>query len=253
MDIAGKHIAILVHNYFEQAEFEEPLRAIKDAGGEVTVISADKTLLQGLNHVEKGDKFEADLLLEQASTEDYDALVLPGGAVNADNLRVNETAQQWVVDFLDAGKPLAAICHAPWVLVSADAVEGRRLTSYHTLKDDILNAGGEWVNQPLVIDGNLITSRKPDDLPEFNQALIDMVGAQSSSAVQDAADTTPSESEATNETETRLRSLGYDRKRDQLSEADEEDILADTDDRDPDELHPSGVGPSPRDEQSDIY
>lgn len=251
MDIAGKHIAILVDNYFEQAEFEEPMSALKDAGADVTVIStsSDK-VLQGLNHIEKGDKFEADLLLGQASPGDYDALVLPGGVVNADNLRVVEGAQQWVLDFLDSGKPLAAICHAPWVLVSADAVEGRRLTSYHTLKDDILNAGGEWVNQPLVIDGNLITSRKPDDLPQFNEALIEMLNAQRTSAISDAADTIPAAGELTNEAETRLRALGYDRQRDQLSDADEEELMMDADERDPDELHPSSVGPR---EESDTY
>ncbi|MEJ0073394.1 MAG: type 1 glutamine amidotransferase domain-containing protein [Candidatus Saccharibacteria bacterium] len=175
MGAAGKHVAILVHNYFEQAEFEEPMNALKDAGVAVTVISADKKALRGMKHVELGDKFEADLLLDQASAEDYDALVLPGGAINADNLRVVETAQRWAVDFMDAGKPLAVICHAPWVLVSAGAAEGRRLTSYHTIRDDIVNAGGEWVNQPLVMDDSLITSRKPDDLPQFNEALISLL------------------------------------------------------------------------------
>ncbi|HVX56537.1 MAG TPA: type 1 glutamine amidotransferase domain-containing protein [Candidatus Saccharimonadales bacterium] len=250
-DISGKHIAILVHNYFEQAEFEEPLSALKNAGAEVTVISADEQKLRGLNHVERGDNFEADLLLDQASPEDYDALVLPGGAINADNLRVVETAKQWVLDFLEAGKPLAVICHAPWVLVSADAVEGRRLTSYHTIRDDIVNAGGEWVNQAVVIDDNLITSRQPDDLPQFNDALINMLSEQPSSAIQDAADTPPPANELTNEAETRLRSLGYDPARDQLEDEDEEEILEDDDITDPEQLHPSGV--APKGERGDTY
>lgn len=243
MDIAGKHVAILVHNYFEQAEFEEPLSALRDAGAEVTVISADGMKLKGMNHVEPGDRFEADLKLDQANPDDYDALVLPGGAINADHLRIVETAKQWALDFLDAGKPLAVICHAPWVLVSADAVEGHRLTSYHTIRDDIVNAGGEWVNQPLVIDGNLITSRKPEDLPLFNDALIKMLSGKSGSAIPDAADSTPPRSELTNEARTRLRALGYDEERDDLDDAGESDILEDEDMLDPDELHPSNVVP----------
>lgn len=242
MDVAGKHAAILVDNYFEQAEFEEPISALKDAGVEVTVIATGKQDLQAMQHVEMGDEFKADLLLKQANPGDYDAVVLPGGAVNADNLRTVEEARQFVMDFLDSGKPVAAICHAPWVLVSAGAVDGRRLTSYHTLQDDIVNAGGEWVNQPLVVDGNLITSRKPDDLPKFNEALIDMMGSQPGSAISDAADMSPPLAELTNEAENRLRSLGYDRRRDELEPEDAADILADEDLADPDELHPSSVG-----------
>lgn len=178
MDIAGKHIAILVHNYFEQSELEEPMRALKSAGAKVTIISAAKKELQALNHVEKGDIFEADLLVDKANPRDYDALVLPGGVVNADTLRVVEAAQRWALSFLDGGKPLAAICHAPWLLVSADAVEGKRHTSYYTLRDDIVNAGGEWVDQPVVVDDNLITSRRPDDLHDFSAALIKMLGTK---------------------------------------------------------------------------
>ncbi|HEX5744152.1 MAG TPA: type 1 glutamine amidotransferase domain-containing protein [Candidatus Saccharimonadales bacterium] len=185
MDISGKHIAVLVHDYFEQSEFEEPISALKDAGAEVTVIAASTNKsLTGMDHAKQGDTFQADLLLEQASSGDYDALVLPGGAINADHLRAVEAAKQWVGDFLDSGKPLAAICHAPWVLVSADAVEGRRLTSYHTIRDDITNAGGEWVNQPLVIDENLITSRGPDDLPQFNDAVIRMLSGRKEPAAR---------------------------------------------------------------------
>lgn len=246
MDISGKHVAILVHDYFEQAEFEEPLSALKDAGAEVTVISAANRSLHGLNHAEPGDSFQADLLLSQASSGDYDALVLPGGAINADHLRVSEPAKQWVLDFLDSGRPLAVICHAPWVLVSADAVEGRRLTSYHTIRDDIVNAGGEWVNRPLVVDGNLITSRNPEDLPRFDDAIIRMLAGQKESAITDPADSPPPADEFSSEARTRLRALGYDEDRDGLEDADEADILQDQDLSDPDEFHLSGVTPERR-------
>jgi len=178
MSIKGKRVAILVHNYFEQAEFEEPLQALKNAGATVSIISAtDSIELQAMKHVDKGTSFTADLLLKDAQPGDYDALVLPGGAINADHLRAVDAAREWVVEFLDSDKPLAVICHAPWVLVSADAVDGKRLTSYHTIKDDIVNAGGEWTNRPVVVDGNLITSRQPADLPQFNAALIEQLSA----------------------------------------------------------------------------
>lgn len=179
MDITGKHIAIVVHDYFEQSEFEEPLSALQDAGGEVTIISASGRHMQGMTHIDKADTFEADLLLQQASSDDYDALVIPGGVVNADNLRVDEAAQAWVRDFLESGRPLAVICHGPWLLISADVLDGRHLTSFHTLRDDIVNAGGDWMDEPVVIDDNLITSRKPDDLPKFNDALITELAQQS--------------------------------------------------------------------------
>lgn len=173
MNITSKHMAILVDDYFEQSEFEEPIDALEIAGAEVTVISAgDSTELQDMRHISFADKFTADLLLNDARIEDYDALVLPGGVINSDNLRMNEKAQSSVVDFMDQGKLVAAICHAPWLLISADVVEGKQLTSFPTLQDDIRNAGGEWTDQPAVIDNNLVTSRKPDDLSFFNEAII---------------------------------------------------------------------------------
>jgi protease I len=170
-----KRIAILVDNYFEQAEFEEPLRALQDAGVRVDVLGASQKDLTALQHVDRGDDFTADRLLQDATSADYDALVLPGGAINADKLRMNKKARQWINDFMDAGKPIAAICHAPWLLVSADAVEGRRLTSYYTLQDDIRNAGGEWADFPVLVDRNLITSRQPDDLPQFCDAVLEAI------------------------------------------------------------------------------
>lgn len=177
-DIAEKKVAILVENHFEQSEFTEPLKALKNAAVEVTVIGATLKDLQAMEHAELGDLFQADITLDEADDSDYDALVLPGGAFNADKLRMNETARVWVRHFMDEGKPLAVICHAPWVLASADKVKGRRLTSYYTIQDDIRNAGGEWVDQEVVIDGSLITSRKPDDLPAFCEALIAMLQKQ---------------------------------------------------------------------------
>jgi protease I len=242
--LSGKHIAILVDNYFEQAEFEEPLRALKDAGAEVTVISTKEMKLQGLNHVDKGDKFEADLLLDQADWVDYDALVLPGGAINADSLRVNEDAKQMVIEFMESGKPVAAICHAPWLLVSADLVEGRKLTSYHTIQDDIINAGGEWVDMPVVIDGNLITSRQPDDIPQFNQAISDLLEEQDTNAVDEGADTIIGETETETEVISRGRSMGLEED-DIISRQDMQDL------DDPDVLQPSSLGPN--EERTDTY
>jgi len=163
---------MLVDNYVEQAELEVPLRFLEDNGAEVTIISSAEQDIQGLNGQEPGDIFQADLLLDEADPSDYDALVIPGGVVNADKLRMVTKAREWVNDFMDNGKLIAAICHAPWLLVSADMVEGRRLTSYASLQDDVRNAGGEWINQKVVIDNNLITSRQPDDLDDFNKAIL---------------------------------------------------------------------------------
>ncbi len=174
-DISSKNVAVLVHNYFEQAEFEQPIAALKQDGASVTVISASGLDLLGLNHVDKGDSFQADIWLDDARADDFDALVIPGGAVNSDHLRMVSKARTWVVEFLEAGKPLAAICHAPWVLVSAGIANGRSLTSYHTIQDDIRNAGGDWVDEEVVVHGNLLTSRQPDDLPAFNKALVHML------------------------------------------------------------------------------
>lgn len=167
MSLADKKVAILVDNYFEQSEFEEPLNALKDEGISVDVIATKDTKLQALKHADKGDKFVADMLIEDVDFYKYDALILPGGAINADALRMNIDAQSWVVDFLDDGRLVAAICHAPWLLVSANEANGRTMTSYETIQDDIINAGGDWVDKEVVVEDNLITSRKPDDLTAF--------------------------------------------------------------------------------------
>lgn len=172
VDLSTRKVAILVHGYFEQVEFTEPLRVLKDGGAEVHVISASGRELQGLNHVDKADMFQADFLLEEANPEDYDALVLPGGAINADHLRMVEAARTWVREFMATTKPLAVICHAPWVLASAGVARGKRLTSFFTIQDDMRNAGADWVDEEVVIDNNLITSRSPEDLSAFNSALV---------------------------------------------------------------------------------
>lgn len=178
MDIAEKKVAILVDNYFEEAEFTEPLKALKNAAVEVAVVGASSKTLQSMQHAKLSATYQADILLEDADAEDYDGLVLPGGAMNADTLRMNEAAREWVRRFLDQGKPLAVICHAPWVLVSAGCIKGRDVTSFWTVQDDIRNGGGNWQDAPVVIDGTLITSRKPDDLPDFCNALLEMLQTQ---------------------------------------------------------------------------
>lgn len=170
-NLQGKKVAVLVDNYFEQAEFEQPITALKEAGVEVTVVSSSGMDLQALRHAEKGDTFRADKLLDDVDMADYDALLLPGGAMNADKLRMVQKARDWVRECMDSNKPLAVICHAPWVLVSADCVKGKNLTSYYTIQDDVRNAGGEWADKEVVTDGNLITSRKPDDIPVFNETI----------------------------------------------------------------------------------
>lgn len=178
-DLSGKTVAILVDNYFEEAEFTEPLKALQKAGAKVDVIAAEPEngKVQAMQHVDKGQKYSIDKTLAEANIDDYDALVLPGGAINADQLRMQGKARDWVKSITEQGKPLAVICHAPWVLASAGLAKGRKLTSFFTIQDDMRDAGAEWVDQEVVVDGNLITSRQPDDLPAFNKALISMMTA----------------------------------------------------------------------------
>lgn len=171
-DLHGKKVAILVDNYFEDAEFSGPLKALRKAGAEVDIIAPEAGELQSLNHVDPANSYQTDKTIDEVSMEDYDALVLPGGAVNADSLRMNEKAKIWIKNFMKLGKPVAAICHAPWALASAGVAQGKRLTSYFTIQDDLRNAGAEWLDEEVVVDGNLITSRKPDDVPAFDRALI---------------------------------------------------------------------------------
>ena len=173
-DLNGKKVAILVANEgVEQVELTEPRRALEDAGAEVTLVSLEKGEVQGMNHFDKGDTFQADAAVADVDASDFDALQLPGGVGNPDQLRADEDAVSFVRAFFDAGKPVAAICHAPWTLVEADVVRGRTLTSWPTLQTDIRNAGGTWVDEEVHVDEGLVTSRKPDDLEAFNAKMIE--------------------------------------------------------------------------------
>lgn len=174
-DLSGKRVAILVDDYFEEAEFTGPLQALKDAGAIVEVIAPQAGPIHSMNHAEIAATFQADKSIDDVRIDEYDALVLPGGAVNADNLRMNDKARLWIKKFMGMGKPVAAICHAPWALSSAGMAKDRKLTSYFTIQDDMRNAGAHWVDQEVVVDNNLITSRDPDDVPAFNNALITML------------------------------------------------------------------------------
>ncbi len=165
--INGKRIAFLATNGVEQVELTEPWDAVKAAGGEPELISINAGQIQGMNHDEKADKFEIDKTVDEVMADDYDGLVLPGGVANPDTLRTHEEAVDFVRDFFRQGKPVAAICHGPWMLVEADVIEGRMLTSWPSLKTDIRNAGGNWLDEEVVVDGGLVTSRKPDDLRAF--------------------------------------------------------------------------------------
>lgn len=171
--LTGMNIAILVTDGFEQSEFTEPRAALEQQGASTKVVSSKRGKVQGFNHDTKADQFDVDLTFEEADAKDFDAVLLPGGVMNGDQIRIIPEAQGFVRDMDDDGKPIAAICHGGWLLVSSGLVEGRTMTSWPTLCDDIRNAGGNWVDQEVVVDGNLITSRKPDDIPAFNAKVID--------------------------------------------------------------------------------
>jgi protease I len=165
--LKNKRIAFLATCGFEQVELTEPWKAVKAAGATPELVSLKAGTIQGFDHDEKADQFDVDRTVDEVTAEEYDGLVLPGGVANPDTLRTNETAVDFVRDFFKQGKPVAAICHGPWMLVEADVVDGRQLTSWPSLKTDITNAGGYWVNEPVVIDEGLVTSRKPEDLAAF--------------------------------------------------------------------------------------
>jgi protease I len=175
-ELQGKRIAFLATDGVEQVELTEPWKAVKDAGGEPELISLESGEIQGFDHHDKGDTFRVDRTVEEADPTDYDGLALPGGVINPDILRTDEAAVAFVREFFEQGKPVAAICHGPWTLVEAGVVEGRRLTSWPSLKTDIRNAGGTWVDEEVVVDRGLATSRKPDDLPAFCAKLVEEVG-----------------------------------------------------------------------------
>ncbi len=163
----GKRIAFLATDGFEQVELTQPWQAIRDAGAEVVLVSPKSGKIQGMNHDEKGDKFEVDETTDGASAENFDGLVLPGGVANPDALRMCQDSVSFVRDFFKQHKPVAAICHGPWMLIEADVVRDRKVTSWPSLKTDLINAGAKWVDEQCVVDEGLVTSRKPDDLKAF--------------------------------------------------------------------------------------
>lgn len=165
-------VAILVTDGFEEAELTEPVLALGKAGAKVTVISTHEGRIQGVNHMDKGKTIPVDLTLDQADPSRFQALLLPGGAINADTLRVEPKVKAFIQAMAAANKPMAVICHAPWELISADLVRGRTLTGYHTIQDDVRNAGGTFVDQEVVVDGNLVSSRQPSDIPAFNREML---------------------------------------------------------------------------------
>jgi len=170
----GMKVAILVAEGFEQVELTGPKQALDEAGAQTRIVSPAKGEVQGWKHFDKADKFKVDVPLEQADAADFDALVLPGGVANPDQLRTMPKAVQFVRAFFDAGKPAAVICHGPWTLVEAGVVKGRTITSWPSLKTDLTNAGAKWVDQEVVVDNGLVTSRKPDDLPAFNRKMLEV-------------------------------------------------------------------------------
>ena len=170
----GMRVAILVTDDFEQAELVEPRKALDEAGARTTVISPKPGKVRAFKHDELVGEVDVDTTLNDANPEDFDAVLIPGGALNADALRVVNSAQEFVRYMDDSGRPIAVICHGPWLLVSADLVDGRTLTSYHTIQDDIRNAGGQWMDKEVVRDQNWVSSRQPSDIPAFNREMINM-------------------------------------------------------------------------------
>ena len=174
-DIAQSRIAILATNGFEQSELEVPLSKLRQAGATVDVVSLESGEIKGWDKKDWGEPVTVDRVLDQANASDYDAIVLPGGQINPDLLRVEKNAIDFVKAFARAGKPVAAVCHAPWLLIEADLVKGKRATSYHSIKTDMINAGAKWEDSETVRDGNLITARNPGDLDAFVEAIVEAV------------------------------------------------------------------------------
>jgi deglycase len=169
----GKKVAILVADGFEQVEMTKPREALNEAGANTKIVSLKPGKIQGMNHADKGDKFDVDLTLNEARPEEFDALLIPGGLYNPDSMRTNEKALAFARHFFREGKPVAAICHGPQVLISADLVRGRKITSWPAIQVDMRNAGARWVDEEVVVDNGLVSSRKPDDIPAFNTKMIE--------------------------------------------------------------------------------
>jgi len=188
--LQGKRVAFLATDMVEQVELTEPWKAVEEAGGTPELISLEEGEIQGFNHYDKADTFKVDKTVEEASADDYDALVIPGGVGNPDTMRADENAVELVRQFFEQHKPVGVICHGPWMLVEAGVVRGRKVTSWPSLQTDIRNAGGEWVDEEVVVDNGLVTSRKPDDLPAFNAKIVEEFcegeHAEQSASVQSA-------------------------------------------------------------------
>ena len=193
-ELQGKRVAFLATDMVEQVELTEPWKAIEQAGATPELISLEEGEIQGFNHYDKADTFKVDHTVEVAHADDYDALVIPGGVGNPDTMRGDENAVQFVRDFFEQNKPVGVICHGPWMLVEAGVVRGRKVTSWPSLQTDIRNAGGEWVDEQVVVDNGLVTSRKPDDLPAFNAKIVEEFaeGKHSGQSTSIHADATPS-------------------------------------------------------------
>jgi protease I len=172
-NLEGKRIAFIATDMVEEVELTEPWQAVKDAGGEPELLSIKSGEIQAFNHYDKSKTYKVDKEISSTPMDDYDGLVIPGGVGNPDTMRMHDDAVEFVRSFFEAGKPVAAICHGPWMLVEADVARGRKITSWPSLKTDIRNAGGNWVDQEVVVDQGLVTSRKPDDLPAFCKKLIE--------------------------------------------------------------------------------
>jgi protease I len=176
-ELSQFRVAVLATDGFEESELTEPFKALKTAGAEKTIVSLNAGEIQGVRHDTKSIKVAVDRTIKDIRPDEFDAVQLPGGALNADAMRTVPEVKQFLKAMQDAGKPMAIICHAPWELISAGLVRGRTLTSYHTIQDDIRNAGGTWVDRDVVEDGNWVTSRQPSDLPAFNKAMIKLFAA----------------------------------------------------------------------------
>jgi protease I len=171
--LSGLTVAILVAEGFEQVEMTEPRRALQDAGADTRIVSPAKHQVQGWNHFDKADKFKVDVALDDADPKDFGALLLPGGVANPDQLRTIPRAVEFVREFFEAGKPVAVICHGPWTLIDAGVVKGRTITSWPSVRTDLINAGANWTDKEVVVDQTLVSSRKPDDIPAFNRKMIE--------------------------------------------------------------------------------
>ncbi|MEQ3656296.1 MAG: type 1 glutamine amidotransferase domain-containing protein [Dokdonia sp.] len=175
MKLENKKVAILATNGFEKSELFEPMNALKNEGAHIDIVSLENGQIKSWDKDNWGEEISVDKTVDTASETQYNALLLPGGVINPDKLRTNDNALGFIRSFFDSGKPVAAICHAPWLLASANVVENRKITSYHSIKDDMINAGANWVDQEVVVDQGLVTSRNPDDLPTFISKVIEEV------------------------------------------------------------------------------